>query len=170
MKTVWILLVTCGLLGNAWAEEVEKPEEMARNPLGCRNVGYQYQLNTVQILPHQEGEPQSLYFFYNSTLQPLKLYQMSGDRAMFTTSLSHTIPPRQWAALATGVKDLKFLCAVNPSDNHLGKIVSCRETLKVCEFSKTRFGLNNKGNYWVSPGNTRGGAVAEVVYYGIIPQ
>lgn len=170
MKSVWMFLVTCGLIGSAWAAEVEKPEEMARNPLGCRNVGYQYRLNTLQLMPHQEGEPQSLYFLYNSTSQPLKLYQMSGEKSITSTALTHTIPAHQWAALATGLKDVKFLCAVNASDNQLGKVVSCRETVKVCEFAKTRFGLNNKGNYWVSHGNTRGGAVADVVYYGIIPQ
>jgi hypothetical protein len=155
---------------NAQMLALEKVEDTSKNPLGCRDVGYAYDLDTLQILPHSVGDKQSLYFFYNNLSQPVKLYHMVGDNAGHSTFLNHTIRPRQWAALATGEPKLKYLCAIKAEGSSLGNMVSCKDSIKVCEFARTRFGLNNKGNFWIVQGNTRAGAVSEVVHYGIIPQ
>jgi hypothetical protein len=145
-------------------------EDTAKSPLGCRDLGYRYDLNTLSIQPHTATENQSLYFFYNQRSQPVRLYHMLGDKTARSTYLNHTIEPHQWAALATGLPELKYLCAVNADKDNLGNMVNCQDSIKVCEFARVRFGLNNRGNYWIVKGNTRNGAVAEVVHYGIIPQ
>ena len=36
--------------------------------------------------------------------------------------------------------------------------------------ARVKYGLNNKGNYWLVGSNTSGGAVNEVLHYGIIPR
>jgi hypothetical protein len=149
---------------------LEKVEDTSKNPLGCRDVGYAYDLDTLQILPHSVGDKQSLYFFYNNLSQPVKLYHMVGDNTGHATFLNHTIRPKQWAALATGEPKVKYMCAIKAEGSNLGNMVSCKDSIKVCEFARTRFGLNNKGNFWIVQGNTRAGAVSEVVHYGIIPQ
>ena len=149
---------------------MEKAEDNAKNPLGCRDVGYSYKLDTLQILPHSVGDKQSLYFFYNNLSQPVKLYHMVGDETSHSTFLNHTIAPKQWAVLATGEPQVKYMCAVKAEGGNLGTMVPCKESVKVCEFARVRFGLNNRGNFWIVQGNSRSGAVSEVVHYGIIPQ
>ena len=168
MKYVWIVLSLI-VLNSSWALE-EEGGDPSKSPLGCKNVGYHFKLNTIALLPSQEGERQSLYFFYNRLDKPLKLYQMLGDKTAYQTFLNHSIPSKQWAVLATGEEDLRYICSVESSKKKLGEMVSCRDSVKVCEFARVKFGLNNKGNFWLVTGNSRGGAVAEVVHYGIIPQ
>jgi hypothetical protein len=145
-------------------------EDTSKSPLGCRNSGYQYRLNTLLLQPHNAGENQSLYFFYNRLAQPVKLYHLVGDNTSHSTFLNHTIEPRQWAVLATGEHAVKYLCAIHSDKENLGTMISCENSIKVCEFARVKFGLNNRGNFWIVKGNTRVGAVSEVVHYGIIPQ
>ena len=95
---------------------------------------------------------------------------MVGDNTAHSTFLNHTMRPKQWAVLATGEPIVKYMCAIKAEGSNLGTMVSCKNTVKVCEFARTRFGLNNRGNFWIVQGNTRAGAVSEVVHYGIIPQ
>jgi|LauGreDrversion4_2_1035121.scaffolds.fasta_scaffold296384_2 hypothetical protein len=148
----------------------EKLEDTSKSPLGCRDVGYRYQLGTIDLQPHSVGDKQSLYFFYNHLAQPVKLYHMLGDNTLHATFLNHTIAPKQWAVLATGLEDVKYMCAIHAEDGSLGTITPCQDSIKICEFARVKFGLNNKGNFWIVKGNTRAGAVSEVVHYGIIPQ
>ena len=168
-------------------------DEATRNPLGCKNTGYQFQLNTLQFLtklksdnelifdnfladesikkhPIINGDRQSLYFVLNESTQPIHLYQMHAEDSNRSTYLNHTIYPKQWAVLATSEPKVTYLCTIDQAKTTYGKIVTCGEYLRVCEYTKVRFGLNNRGNFWVVNSNTRGGAVAEVVNYGIIPQ
>jgi len=176
-------LLVLSLSGLAMAAKVktaeDNPENLApkvviedngKSPLGCRDLGYHYALNSLVITPHTATENQSLYFFYNQRSQPVRLYHMLGDKTGRSTFLNHTIEPHQWAALATGLPELKYLCATHADKDNLGTMVPCQDSIKVCEFARVRFGLNNRGNYWIVKGNTRNGAVAEVVHYGIIPQ
>ena len=177
MRTIFLLLIT--LMISPLSAKVSREdaivapvvlEDDAKRPLGCKDVGYRYTLNTLEVLPGAAGDNQSLYFFYNHLNTPLKMYHMLGEKTRHEIFLNHTIPPHQWAALATGEENLKYICAVDDSQKGLGKLIECQHAVKVCEYAKVKFGLNNRGNFWIVKGNTRQGAVAEVVHYGIIPQ
>jgi len=181
MRSIFLLLLACIALPlcaknnskEASAVAAVAPvvaEDDAKRPLGCKDVGYRYTLNTLEVLPGAEGDNQSLYFFYNHLTTPLKLYQMLGEKTRHQIFLNHTIPPHQWAALATGEENLKYICAVSDNQKDLGKVIECKDAVKVCEYARVKFGLNNRGNFWIVKGNSRQGAVAEVVHYGIIPQ
>ena len=144
--------------------------DVAQNPLGCKDLGYKFVFNTLTILPESVGERQSLYFVFNKLNKPVKLYHMVHDNSAIRTSLDHTINPLQWAVLATSEKELKYICTAEQNSSRYGNVIDCRESLKVCEYTKVKFGLNNRGNYWIVGSNSRGGAVGDVVRYGIIPQ
>jgi hypothetical protein len=175
----WCLITLMSVLTTpVLAAKVEPPstpapvviEDTAKSPLGCRDLGYEYRLNTLVLKPHREDANPSLYFFYNRLSQPVKLYHLVGDKTGQTTFLNHTVQPRQWAALAIGQTDYKYLCAIHADKDNLGDMINCQDSIKVCEFAKVKFGLNNRGSFWIVKGNTRAGAVSEVVHYGIIPQ
>jgi len=166
-----VLLATTQAIIAQSAEAYEnESKDPARYPLGCKDVGYQYQLNVLNVLPEAEGDRQSLYFIYNRLSTPINLFQMLKDESTRSTYLNHVIRPQQWAVLSTSEKELKYICTVAGVKTRYGKIVNCSDSLKVCEYTRVKFGLNNRGNYWVVNSTTRGTAVGDVVRYGIIPR
>lgn len=160
--------LTLFLAGAVYAEKEDKNERI--NPLGCVDVGYKFALKTLNILPEEAGTRNSLYFILNKSSQAINLYQMRDDESTQIMFLNHAIDANRWAVLSTCEKEVNYICTVDDKKSKYGKIVDCADNLQVCEFARVRFGLNNRGNQWIVKGNTRSGAVREVVRYGIIPQ
>ena len=142
----------------------------SKSPLGCRDQAYQFKLNTLSIQPDITGDRQSLYFIFNRSTQPVSLHQMLGDESVRSMPLNHVINAQQWSVLATNQKELKYICAVGSPTSKHEKVVNCSETIKVCEYARVKFGLNNRGNYWFSSSTNRNRAVADALHYGIIPR
>ena len=138
--------------------------------MGCRNQGYQFKLNVLNIKPEASGDRQSLYFIYNRLNRPVSLYQMLGDESVRSIPLNHVINGQQWSVLSTNEKQLNYLCAVDDTPMKHGKLVNCSDSIKVCEYARVKYGLNNRGNYWFSSSTNRNRAVADVLHYGIIPR
>lgn len=149
------------------AEKEQK--EAARFPIGCRPVGHDYHLKVLSLHPEKEGALQSMYFVYNQQPQSVSLYHMRGEDSEYTTRFNHVIRPHSWAVFASGEPLVRFICAQGDGKKSYGSILDCAEAVKVCEYVNVKFGLNNKGNFWIVDSNTRNGAVNEVVRYGIIP-
>ncbi|ASQ46693.1 endopeptidase IV [Legionella clemsonensis] len=166
LKAVFVLSFFCMAANSSWAA---KEEDETKNPLGCYDTGYQFDLKTLRLYPGHAGEIQSMYFLFNTLNQKVNLYQMRDEESSRTMYLNHTIQPRQWAVLSTTEKKVKFICTIPDSKEAYGKIVDCSDSLRVCEYTNVRYGLNNRGNYWLVKSNTRSGAIREVVHYGIIP-
>lgn len=170
-RTITLLmacLFTCTLTAAPKVEPVEKEDN--RFPLGCRDMGYQHDLMLLKLQPELSGvERQTMYFLFNDTQKPLNLYQVRNSESLYNVFLNHTINPKQWAVLSMSEPHMKFICTNNDSKNKYGQIVDCAQTLKVCEFNKVVFGLNNRGNFWIVKNNSRNGALRDVVRYGIIP-
>lgn len=160
-----MFLMLNSFVGFAVAEKAEKED---KSPLGCRNVGYQYSLKTLDIFPTQAGERQSLYFVYNELNKPIHLYQMRGKDNADRMSINHTIPPQRWAALSLDSTHVKYACTVDDAKTAYGQIVDCETGLKVCQFARVKYGMNNRGNFWMVSGNTKNGALHEVNNYGVI--
>lgn len=144
-------------------------EKETRYPIGCRSVGYMENLKVLSLFPGKEGALQSMYFFYNKLPQTVSLYQMRDKDSEYSTRYNHSIKGNSWAVLAVGEPHVKFICSLGDGKKDYGQILDCADTIKVCEYVNVKFGLNNKGNYWIVDSNTRNGAVNEVVHYGIIP-
>lgn len=153
----------------ATAAELKAQKQNERFPIGCRPVGYKQSLKVLSLYPGKEGALQSMYFFYNQLPQTVNLYQMRDRDSVYSMRFNHSVKGKAWAVLATGEPLLKYTCTVGDGKTSYGKIVDCAETIKVCEYVNVKFGLNNKGNFWIVDSNTRNGAVNEVVHYGIIP-
>ncbi len=146
-----------------------KADPEIRSPLGCKDVGYGFDLNVLQLLPNSVGDSQSLYFIYNKTNKPVNLYQMRQSESSQSVYLNHTIPAGRWAVLSSSER-MKYICTVHDGKSSHGRIIDCAGGLKVCEYARVKYGMNNRGNYWLADGNTRGGAVRQVINYGIIPR
>jgi hypothetical protein len=165
IKLILILTLIFLGVGAVFAGE----EDDGKAPLGCRNSGYKFDLKTLQLFPGEIGDNQSMYFLYNNLTQPVNLFQMHSDDSSGNTYLNHAINSRQWAVLSTSEKQVKFICTVPDAKSPYGRVIDCAESLLVCEYTNVRYGLNNRGNYWLVNSNTKNGAIREVVHYGIIP-
>jgi hypothetical protein len=173
------LLLVCGLLAAPTqaapkkkatvAPEIGVDKQESRFPIGCTPVGFEQSLKVLSLYPGKEGALQSMYFFYNKLPQTISMYQMRDKDSEYSTRFNHTIQGNSWAVLAVGEPKVKFICTLGDGKTSYGQIVDCADTVKVCEYVHVKFGLNNKGNFWIVDSNTRNGAVSEVVHYGIIP-
>lgn len=156
-------------VNGASSEQKAPAKDMDRFPIGCKPVGFKQNLKVLTLLPGKEGALQSMYFIYNKMPQTVSLYQMHDHESLYSLWLNHSILAQSWAVLATGEKELKFICTKGDGKKAYGEILDCGEAVKVCEYVNVKFGLNNKGNFWIVNSSTRNGAVSGVVHYGIIP-
>lgn len=145
-------------------------DDSDKSPLGCKDLGYRFELKTLRLLPGEVGEQQSLYFIFNLRSQRVNLYQMLKNDSTRSMYLNNAIDSRQWAVLSTSEKKLQYICTVDDPKQSYGKIVDCSESLKICEYARVKYGMNNGGNYWLVKSSARGAAVDSVLHYGIIPR
>lgn len=173
-----VLVFTFSVTDNVLMAAKGKPAEEAaqvslqdeqRSPIGCRDVGYEFDLRILKLYPEAAGMQQSLYFMFNKSNDPIALYQMLSEESSRSVPLNHTINGRQWGILSVGEKEVKYICTQPTQESHYGKIIDCASRLKVCEFDNVKYGLNNRGNFWIANDSSRNGAVMDVVHYGIIP-
>ena len=165
-----VVLVMMLVASLGWTAEIsEKKDNDNRNPNGCLDVGYKFELQTLHLLPPEQGAQQSLYLVFNQLDVPLNLYQMRDSDGNRNLYLNHTINLHQWGVFSTGEKELKFICTVNDPKLRFGRVVNCADSVRICEYTNVIYGMNNRGNYWLVNSYTRNAAVREVVHYGIIP-
>lgn len=158
-----ICLFLLGITYNVcYAEEKEDI-----NPIGCVNEGYTFKLKTVFL--SKEKHTQAMYFFYNLRDEPVSLYQMLKADSSRSLYINHTIEPHQWAVLSISEPRMRFICTIPNKQDDYGDVVDCATSIKVCQDVNVKFGLNNKGNFWLVGSNTKNGALRQVVNYGIIP-
>ncbi len=166
-----MLLMSAGLSHASLSLKSLIPKnDESKSPLGCRDQGYQYKLNVLKIQTQPDGDRQSLFFVFNRSNQPINLYQMLKTDSSRTMPLNHVVGPQQWSVLSTSEDELNYICAVGTTPDNRGKIVNCADSVKVCEYARVKYGLNNRGNYWFSASTIRGQAVRDVLHYGIIPR
>ena len=156
-----VLMVMCGL-AHADTEREDK------NPLGCRDLGYHFILKTLDLTPPEPEGIASLFFMFNKTSKPIQLSQMRPANDTEEMSINHIIPPQQWAVLAMDHQHVKYACRVSDGKSPYGQIVDCATSLQICDFARVKFGLNNRGNFWMVKGNSKNGALQEVTNYGVI--
>lgn len=164
------LLVLLGLTLLSFINQVAfAKEDETTNPLGCQNVGYRFKLKTLHLLPGEHGPKQTMYFIYNFGNAPVALYQMRSEDSSRSLYINHTIPPHRWSVLAANENIIRFICSIPTSKSEYGNVIDCAHSLKVCQNTGVRFGLNNKGNFWIVRDNSKNEALRQVVHYGIIP-
>jgi hypothetical protein len=144
-------------------------EDETTNPLGCQNTGYEFKLKVLNIKAGEHGPQQTMYFLYNFGAAPIALHQMRNEDSSRSLYINHTIQPYKWAVLAANENTLRFICSIPTKKSNYGDVVDCAESIKVCQNTQVRFGLNNKGNFWIVGNNTKNEALRQVVHYGIIP-
>lgn len=172
-KTV-IALIASLALGQTFAAtknnlEKETKKEDFHNPYGCQTTGFAFDLKTVILESAKEGKAHAMYLFLNKSDKPITLYQMRKAESSRSMYLNHSIPSGYWGVFATSERTVKYICTTPKQGTTYGEIVDCAQHLKICEFTNVKFGLNNRGNFWLINSSSKNSAVREIVHYGIIP-
>lgn len=167
--SLFLTLLSAGI-ANAGVQKEEKTEkDDNRPPIGCYNSGYQFELETLHLNTGANGQNQSMYFLFNTLGQPVNLFQMRNEESSRSLYLNHVIGAHEWGIFSTSEKKVKFICTIPDKKSQYGQVIDCAQSLRVCEYTNVKYGLNNRGNYWLVNSSTRNGAVSAVVHYGIIP-
>ena len=173
MKTLSYKYLALGLLGGLsciiTSLNAEEKEDNTRNPIGCYNEGYVFDMKVLRLITTNAGPKQSLYFLYNTSAKDVTLYHMRGEESTRSMYLNHSIGPSQWGVLSTSEQRINYICAIDGSSTSYGTVVDCADYLRVCQYTHVKYGLNNQGNYWLINSSSKNAAVNSVVHYGIIP-
>lgn len=157
VRSAVLIMIGVSLFSSGLARS--NPEDEHKMPNGCRQVGYAFKYKQLMLYPEKAGLALSVYFMYNKSEYPVRLYQTRGDEDAYFSHLVNTIQPGRWGALSVDDKFMKFICTKVESRSNYGRITDCQDLLQVCEWDNVLFGVNNRGNYWAVTSNSRSGAM-----------
>lgn len=140
-----------------------------RFPPGCYPMGYKFKYYNLILKPTARYHPQTVYLIHNISNQSVKLFQARSGDDPYIMHNNTTIGANTWSVLATDEKEIKYICANGGEDILKIKVVNCSKMLEICEFPRTRFGDNNRGNYWIAQNvGSWTGAVSAARWNGIL--
>ncbi len=137
-------------------------------PRGCHNEGYAFHYKTLTLLPAKAGNYDSVYFIYNKSNSTINLYQLKDANEHLGLNINNKIKPHKWGVYSPDEEQVRFACSIPSSKYDHGKLIDCRKALKVCEYTKVKYGLNNRGNYWMARSTTKNGAIRRSVIIGVL--
>lgn len=144
-----IALVSALLLPLATESLAADKKKLTRFPEGCHPISHTFDHYNVLIKPKAVYHPQTIFFFHNIGKETVRLVQARSGHEPFVIHTRTKIKPNLWAVYATDEPVTKFTCLVSGKKGEPAKVVNCRNYLDICEFTRTRFGTNHRGNYWV---------------------
>ena len=142
--------------------------EIEKLPKGCHDEGYAFNHKALTLMPSKAGNHDSVYFVYNNSPNTINLYQLKSAEEHMGLNINNKIRPFNWGVYSSDESLVRFACSIPSAEYAHGKLVDCQSRLKVCEYTNVKYGLNNKGNYWMSRSNTRGGALRRVNRLGVL--
>ncbi len=169
---VFLLMIILALfinLGFAAAQKnkADKPEKSY--PTGCKTVGYKFSNGAMILTPVGDNQPQTIYFIQNKSNQDIALMQQRNGTEPYIMHHDNMLKANQWAAFATNLRDVKFIC-INSKDTTttIKSILDCGNILKVCEYPNVKFPISNRGSYWAATNMSMSELVHEVIHQGML--
>lgn len=137
-------------------------------PRGCHDEGYSFHHKSLTLMPSKAGKNDSVYFVYNNSGNTINLFQLKSAKDNMGLNINNKIRPYNWGVYSSDESLVRFACTIPSNKYDHGQLVNCQERLKVCEYTHVKYGLNNRGNYWMSRSNTRSGALKRVNQLGVL--
>jgi hypothetical protein len=173
MKKGWqisvISLLILGIMGvTVIGNAAKKEKKILRYPYGCFPVGFKYKYHHLILTPTAKYHPQTVFFIHNISTKPVFLYQARDGNAPYIIHINTRILPNRWSVYAMDEKKVKFICTNEDKKVRHKKVIDCAKVLDICEFPRTRFGDNHRGNYWPIKNGSRKGAAVALRYHGVL--
>lgn len=137
-------------------------------PTGCETVGFSYEHGALLLASNTKATPQSMYFIHNVSKRSIEFHQARDGSHPYIMHSHTTLRPNQWAAYATDQTETKFICTTASKKKYQGRVLDCKKLLKICQYPKVKFALNNRGNYWATTNKTKNSAVRTVIRQGTL--
>ena len=142
-----------------------KPLEL---PRGCHNEGYSFNDKTLNLFPAKKGNNDSVYFIYNRSNSTVSLYQLKNANEHMGLNINNKIRANQWGVYSSDETNVRFACTKPSHQYPHGKLVDCGQNLKVCEYTNVKYGLNNRGNYWMARSASKNSAIRRAMKIGVL--
>lgn len=136
-------------------------------PVGCKKVGYKFDLFNVIFKPSFEKRSQAIYFIHNISGRQIYLHEAGADDGPYIMHLNGTIDTAHWSVFALSKKTMKFNCAYFDRSKKMHEVTSCKNALAICQFPRAKFGPNQHGTYWVLYNATRKEAMGITKEHGV---
>lgn len=137
-------------------------------PVGCKATGYKFDFYNLVFNPSTRKYPQTIYFITNISNRPVYMLQVHDGSEPYIIYMNGLINPNTWSVLSVGEEKVKFICTNYNKDKRDHRVISCKDALRVCEFSRSRFGTNHRGTYWLAMNQVRDAAVRIARFHGIL--
>ncbi len=137
-------------------------------PKGCKHEGYKFKHKMLHLHPREKGNADSVYFILNTSKESINIFQMKDVDSYHGVYTTNQIRPKQWAVYSSDEEKVKFVCTVSSPYYFYGKVVDCKDKLKLCEYTNVKYGVNNRGNYWMAYSTTRNAALKKAHYIGVL--
>lgn len=160
--------IIIGLMINPALANNNNHKKTIRFPIGCKKMGYRFDLYNVLFTASNQRKSQTVYFIHNISQKPVQLLQSVTGNEPYTLYINGKINPNRWSVFAVSGRNLKYTCTHYNQSRKQHRVINCRHVLEICEFPKTRFGTNHRGTYWLAFNQSRKSAVDLARFHGIL--
>lgn len=164
-KAPALLCLTLLLFASAPAMAQKATDEL---PKGCHNEGYTFNNFALTLMPSKVGNNDSVYFIYNNSSATISLYQLKSAKENMGININNKIRPYDWGVYSSDEPLVRFACTIPSAEYEHGKLINCKGHLEVCEYTNAKYGVNNRGNYWMTRSSSRNDALRRVNQLGIL--
>jgi len=171
-KRIFIYLATilcCLIINSALANKKNaRTNKEMRFPVGCKPFGYKFDLYNVIFTPSTKKYSQTIYFIKNISNKTVHLLQASDGNDPYILHINGSIAPHKWSVLSVSEHSIKFICTNYNKRSRDHQVINCQNVLRICEFSRSRFGTNHRGTYWLTLSKSRRSAVNITRFHGVL--
>lgn len=162
------IIFSC-LIFNAASANKKQPEKKIRFPVGCKQMGYKFDLYNVIFEPSTKKYSQTIYFIRNKSLNMvIHLLQANDGSEPYIIHIDGNIYPNKWSVLAVSEHKIKYICTSYNKRYDDYRVLNCQDVLDICEFPRARFGTNHRGTYWLTLNQSRRSATNIARFHGVL--
>lgn len=165
----FITAVSTVLLMTDLSHAATNSEKILRFPEDCHPIGYEYDHYNLLLKPTAKYHPQTVYLIKNISSHSVQLHQADTESKPYLIQNNNILKPNLWSVFATDQAQTKFICALADNKELTDQVVDCKKVLDICEFPRTKFGPNHRGNYWMFNNvATHREAQSKTKYWGVL--
>ncbi len=168
MKHLVLLTMTLALAINISFAAKKEKKDVKPYPTGCQVSGFEFKHGALLLKADTKETPQAIFFIHNISKYNIKFHQSRTGNEPYVIHSNQKLKVNQWAAYATDKKITKFVCTSYDNKKTNGKVLDCEKALKICQYPKVEFAVNNRGNYWATTNRTKNSAVRAVIRQGTL--
>ena len=165
---IYLTIIFSCLFSHPLFAKNNQPKENIRFPIGCKPMGYKFDLYNVIFRPSNKMYSQTVYFILNKSNMIIHLLQVSNGNELYLVHIDGNIYPNKWSVLAASETEIKYICTQynEYKDDH--RVLNCQKVLDICEFPRARFGTNHRGTYWLTLNQSLISALKVARFHGVL--